>query len=108
VRTIILSESGTIVNRKRAWRSLPYGQGITACGDTIIFDRDYRPLLRVCGDGRAEPCDGSFVQYEPQRWFFTDSNAPHRDAETRRRISELIETTPRLLQAIEARRATFH
>jgi hypothetical protein len=108
VRNIILTESDAIVNKKSGWRSLPYGHGLTACGDTIIFDRDYRPLLRLCSDGIVHVCDGSRVPYEPQRWLYTDTCPPNRCADTRRRISELIRQTPRLLEAVEQRRATLH
>jgi hypothetical protein len=108
VYNIRITETATAVNKKNAWRTLPYGQGTTANGDTIIFDRSYRPLLRITPDGRVEPCDGSRIEYTAREWYYRDDrDPPNRNAETRRRISELIEATPGLLAAIEARR-TVH
>jgi hypothetical protein len=65
-------------------------------------------LLRIAPDGRAEPCWVDAVEIADVRWFYKDATAPNLCASTRRRISELIETTPGLLAAIEARRTTVH
>jgi hypothetical protein len=94
-------------NRRDAWKLLPYGTGLTDSGDTIIFDRWYSPLLRVTPDGRAATC-AEAIEVADVRWLYTDNCPPHRDAETRRRISEMIERVPGLLAAVEARRATRH
>lgn len=110
MRKKYLSLSEPEVNTKNgrdAWKLLPYGQGATDSGDTIIFDRSYSPLLRVTPDGRAEPC-AEPIEIADVRWFYTDACPPNRNAETRRRISELIERVPGLLAAVEARRATVH
>jgi hypothetical protein len=93
-------------NRRDAWKSLPYGTGLTDSGDTIIFDRWYSPLLRITPDGRAETC-AEAIEIADVRWYYTDACPPNRDAAMRRRLSELIEMTPGLLAAIEHRR-TLH
>jgi hypothetical protein len=78
---------------------LPYGTGITATGETVIFDRKYRPILI---DG--QPVDGGFVPYKAATWFYTDRTSPNRCKETRKRLESIVAADPVLSAEIERRK----
>jgi hypothetical protein len=82
------------------FRNHPYGFYRTG-NSVVYFDRRYRPIVRV--SDRAAVVDPlEWIEHSDQEWFYDDSNAPRRNAETRRRLQDLMDAIPEL--AAEVRR----
>jgi hypothetical protein len=99
MRNKIRSQRGRSVD----YKFLPYGCGYTPDGASVVFSRDYEPLIVVRGD-RVTVHDGSRIEYVPVCWYYTDTCPPDRDAYSNKRIGALMERIPRLLEAVEKRR----
>lgn len=88
---------------------LPYGVFVTERA-SVIYDRKYRPIVRV--PGQWPDCDSAsatvvdpteWVTHERQEWFYNDGNVPRRNKETRARLQGIVDKMPVLASEIERR-----
>ena len=92
----------------------PYGAYL-AGRDTVIFDRRYRPIVRISppaflchepnglarsipvGSPRVTACrPDEWIEHDEQVFFYSDENPPHRSRTTRERLAQLIASVPEL------------
>jgi hypothetical protein len=83
------------------FRNWPYGHYVT--GNSIIyFDRRYRPICRV--DDQATVVDSlEWIEHSGKEWFYHDGNQPSCNAETRKRIQNLMDAIPELAAEVARR-----
>lgn len=96
------------------YTQFPYG-AFLAGRDTIIFNRDYQPIVRIspaaflCHSADRVPCSipvgpatitpchpNEWIEHDSQVWFYSDANPPRRCAATRARLDQLITAIPEL------------
>lgn len=86
--------------RTTNFRNHPHGFYRTG-NSVVYFDRRYRPIVRV--SDRATVVDPmEWIEHSGQEWLYDDGNAPRHNAETRRRLKDLMDTIPEM--AAEVRR----
>jgi hypothetical protein len=88
---------------------LPYG-AFVAENYSTLFDRCYRPLVRLegqwpkCDSATAVECDPAERVFHLRTFYFcTGADCPRRDSGTRRRLAELVSSIPALDAEIERR-----
>lgn len=86
------------MQRERRWAPFPYGFWTEADGSFVIFDRGYRLICRKRTNGAAEilpfartgnfsrKVDDLWIDWIDQRWLYTGSTHPDRDALSRLRV----------------------
>jgi hypothetical protein len=87
----------------------PYGAYL--CEDSIVyFDRQYRPIVRIthppfpaAGEHAVTVCDpAERISHSGKEWLYKDATSPRRNAETRKRLKNLVDAIPEI--ATEVRR----
>jgi hypothetical protein len=90
----------------------PYGAYL--CEDSIVyFDRRYRPIVRIThplfpavGDKAITVCDPTErISHCGKEWLYLDATSPRRNAQTRRRLKNLVEAIPELAAEVQRRSA---
>jgi hypothetical protein len=62
---------------------LPYGTYFCKDGSEVLFSRDYCPLWKKHPSGEvADISPDEKINYEEQKWFFTDCNIPPNNKQT--------------------------
>lgn len=103
---------------------LPYGAYI-AGRDFVIFDRRYRPIVRVSpatfvchgsggvpmsvplGSPKVTACrPDEWIEHDSKVWFYTDANRPSRDRGTLAKLEHLVASLPELGVEISRRSKT--
>lgn len=94
--------------RKQAvWALCPYGEWSEVRGTRVIFDRAYRPIVRIFLDGSTEVVrSDECIKYKKQRYFHSGFG-PSPDARTREIVAHLIEKY-NLVQELQRRRELLH
>lgn len=91
------------------YKLLPYGAYLTP-GASVIFDRDYRPIVRLTG--QWPDCDpASAVVVDPleriahdrKEFFYDAATSPRRDKYTREDLQDIVDRFPVLASEIERR-----
>lgn len=79
------------IRKQAIWGLCPYGEWMEHDGGRVIFDRRYRPIIRIKPDGSTEivPSD-EFIELVGQRWFHGGFGCSP-DRATRKIVTELIE-----------------
>jgi hypothetical protein len=89
-------------NMRSDYRNHPYG--FYRAGNSIVyFDRRYRPIVRV--DDRATVVDSlEWIEHSGKEFLYSDGrNPPSHNAETRRRLKELMDSIPVLGEEVQRR-----
>jgi hypothetical protein len=85
------------------FRRWPYGQYELADGSRVVFDRQYKPLVRLNDQGVA-PCDpAERIEFIEQTWFYQDRMSPRRNRRTRERLQALVASIPTLAAELARR-----
>lgn len=72
-------------------KALPYGWWLTRNGDRILFDRGYRPLLRLAKDGEVLDCrPDDRIPHIREEWLYGGHTSLYRDAGAREDLAVLI------------------
>ena len=88
---------------------LPYGVFV-AEDVSVIYDRNYRPIVRV--PGRWPDCDSAsatvvdpteWIKHDRKEWFYNDGSIPRRNKRTRETLQSLVDKMPALASEIERR-----
>ncbi|TFV69420.1 AAA family ATPase [Bradyrhizobium frederickii] len=88
---------------------LPYGVFV-AERDSVIYDRKYRPIVRV--PGQWPDCDSAcatvvdpteWITHDRKEWFYDDGTVPRRNKATRERLQGIVDSIPTLANEIERR-----
>lgn len=109
--------ASTTRRRRINWRRAPYGAYIGA-DDDVIFDRDYRPIVRLDRRGNVAvtigtailrpaavmPCSpDERIEFIDQAWFYSDAAPPARDRATRARLQALLDALPAVAAEVARR-----
>lgn len=78
------------LGKQAIWGLCPYGGWTEICGTRVIFDRAYRPIVRIFSDESTEivPPD-EFIKYKNQQYFHRGFGLSP-SAETREIVTRLI------------------
>ena len=78
------------LKKQAFWGLCPYGCWTEPDGSGVIFDRDYRPIVRVFRGGKAEiVAPNTFINFTKQRWFHRGFGMTP-DAATREIVTKII------------------
>lgn len=78
--------------KKTQWGLCPYGCWTEADGSGVIFDRCYRPIIRVRRGGKTEiVAPDEFIRFRKQRWFH-HGFGPTPDAATHAVVTQIVAT----------------
>ena len=80
-----------LFRRQQEWWLCPYGEWTEADGARVIFDRKYRPIVRVRLSRATEIVEpDTHISYLSQRFYHTGFG-PHPSAKTREIVARIIE-----------------
>jgi len=90
------------------FKKWPYGAYL--CDDSIVyFDRRYQPLVRITrfpavGEQAIVVCDpAERISHSGKEWLYKDATSPRRNAETRKRLKNLVDAIPELAAEVRCR-----
>jgi hypothetical protein len=94
----------------RDFSKWPYGAYLCD-GSIVYFDRRYQPIVRITqppfpavGEQAVTACDpAERISHSGKEWLYKDATSPRRNAQTRKRLKNLIGAIPALNAEIERR-----
>jgi hypothetical protein len=118
------------VRNKQEWKLLPYGAYLLRDGSAVLFDRRYRPILRLPAvalplvraasvvirgwpavatlpiDG-TDPCSpDERIEHVEEIYFYRSKTEPDRDPRTRAALEKLVAEIPQLAAEIRRRKTS--
>jgi hypothetical protein len=88
------------------FKKWPYGAYLCE-GSIVYFDRRYQPIVRLMQpEWLITVCDpAERINHSGKEWFYKDAIAPRRNAQTRKRLKNLVDAIPELATEVRRRNA---